>query len=76
MSRGISRTRLIFLDPEEPFTVPELEGKSDPDGTNYTAVKLLGSALRYLLIARFSGSYQLLSLIPVINKLELKNQTF
>ena len=48
--------------------MPELEGKLGPDGANYTAVKILGSALRYLLIAQFSGSGQLLSLIPVINK--------
>ena len=33
------RTRLIVLDPEMPFTLPEMKGISGTDGANYKVIK-------------------------------------
>ena len=60
-------TCLIVLDPEIPFTLPEMKGISGPDGANYKVIKYLTPPVLLRSLCKFCYSYLVINYLLIID---------
>ena len=60
-------TCLIVLDPEMPFTLPEMKGISGTDGANYKVIKQLTPPVLLQSFCKFCYGYLVINYLLIID---------